>query len=78
MLLADSLVLTDERCAVRKEAPLVFFTMNLNSVVPDRGEPTIIGIGGSREATDLCVRLDLGALRQKRDMSRVNDISCDE
>lgn len=51
--------------------------MNLNSVVPDRGEPTMIGIGGRWEATDFGVPLDLRSCDQKRDMSRVNNISSD-
>lgn len=52
--------------------------MNRNNVVPERGEPTIIGIGGCREATDFWLRLILGARRQKVDMSRVIDIFRDE
>jgi hypothetical protein len=43
--------------------------MSLNKVVPDRGEPIIIGMGRSREAIEFRVGSSLFGLRKKRDMT---------
>jgi hypothetical protein len=49
-------------------------SMNLNKVVPDRGEPTIIGIGSSLEGDEFLVWYKPLALRKKDRMALVIDL----
>lgn len=48
--------------------------MNLNKVVPDRGEPTIIGIGSSLEGDEFLVWYEPLVLRKKDRMALVIDL----
>jgi hypothetical protein len=49
-------------------------SMNLNKVVPDRGEPTIIGIGSSLEGDEFLVWYEPLVLRKKDRMALVIDL----